>query len=104
LRKNRNKKVSLFNVLISLFLAAAVLVFFVYNIIHVNSLAYDLNNSRTELDKQININNALQIEIERLSTYENIKPVAADKLKLNNLIIKPKNVIVNKSDLDNSKQ
>jgi cell division protein FtsL len=104
LRKNKHNKVSLFNVLISLFLAAAVLVLLVYNIIHVNSLAYEINNSRTELGKQININNALQTEIERLSTYDNIKPVATEKLKLNNLLIKPKRIIVNKSNLDNSKQ
>ena len=69
-----------------------------------NSDAVEINNKRTELTKQININNSLQTEIERLSAYDNIKPVAIDKLNLKNPVNKPKRVIVNKSDIENIKQ
>jgi cell division protein FtsL len=102
--KRNNRKISLFNILVSIFLTAGVLVFLVYNIIHVNSIAFEINNNKTELGKQTNINNALQNEIERLSTFDNIKPIAVDKLKLNNLLNKPKRIVVNKSDLESSKQ
>jgi cell division protein FtsL len=104
MRNNKKKKISLFNVVVSIFLTAAVLVFLVYNIIHVNNLAIEVNNTRTDLAKQTGINNGLMNEIERLSTYDNIKPVAVDKLKLNNPVKKPKMVIVDKSDIESAKQ
>ena len=85
-------------------MTAAVLVFLVYNIIHVNNLAMEVNNNKTELAKQVNTNNGLMNEIERLSTYDNIKSVAVDKLKLNAPVKKPKQVIVDKSELEYSKQ
>ncbi len=69
-----------------------------------NSDAVEINNKRTELIKQININNALQTEIERLSTYDNIKPIAIDKLNLKNPLNKPKQIIVNKSEIEDIKQ
>lgn len=104
MKKTKHNKVSLFNVLISIFASSGVLVFFVYNIIHVNSIAFEINNTKTELVKQANINNALQTEIERLSTYDNIRSIAVDKLKLNNPLNKPKRITVNKSDLEGLKQ
>lgn len=103
MKSYKNKGISLFNVLISIFITAGVLVFFVYNIIHVNSLAVEINNNKIELGKQISANNSLQTEIERLSTYDNIKPVAIDKLKMVNISNKIKTVVINKSDIDNSK-
>ncbi len=104
MKNTRGNKISLFNIVVSIFVTAGVLVFFVYNIIHVNGLAIEVNNSRTDLTKQININNGLLNEIERLSTYDNIKPVAIDKLKLNNPVNKPKRIIVNKSDVESVNQ
>ncbi len=103
MRTRKGKKISLFNILLSIFITAGVLVFFVYNIIHVNGLAVEMNNYNNDLNKQIILNNALQNEIERLSTYDNIKQVAIDKLHLDNLSNKPKKIIVNKSELDNLK-
>jgi len=103
LKSNNKNSISLFNVLISIFVTAGVLVFFVYNIIHVNNLAVDINNNKIELGKQITVNNSLQTEIERLSTYDNIKPVAVDKLKLINISNKTKRIVINKSELENLK-
>lgn len=103
MKSNNKNSISLFNVLISIFVTAGVLVFFVYNIIHVNNLAVDINNNKIELGKQITVNNSLQTEIERLSTYDNIKPAAVDKLKLINISNKTKRIVINKSELENLK-
>ena len=103
MKKIKENSISLFNVVMSIFLTSGVLVLLVYNIIHVNNLAADINNTKIDLTKQINLNNSLQSEIERLSTYDNIKPVAVEKLKLGNVSKSAKWIIVNKSDLDNIK-
>lgn len=104
MNKYKGNRISLFNVVISIFLMAGVLVFLVYNIIHVNNLAVEINNTKIDLSKQININNSYQTEIERLSAYDNIKSVVVEKLKLNVISNKPKWIIVNKSELENLKQ
>jgi cell division protein FtsL len=103
-RIKKTKNISLFNFLVTLFVSAGVIVFFVYNIIVVNSLAVENNNIKTDLTKILTQNNNLQTEIERLSNIENIKPVAVDKLSLKFPVKKPKKVQVNKSDLENIKQ
>jgi cell division protein FtsL len=100
MRKPKNKKISLFNLLVMLFVSAGTIVFFVYNIITVNSLAVDINNVRSEISKNVTLNNTLQTEIERLSSYDNIKDVAADKLQLKFSQNKPKKVSINKTELE----
>jgi len=104
MRKNITKKISLFNVLVGLFMTAAILVFFVNNIIVVNNLVVSGNNSKNDIIKQTTINNNLQTEIERLTNFDNIKPVAVDKLKLNNSNNRPKKITVQKTELDNLRQ
>lgn len=101
MRTKKTKNISLFNFLVTLFVSAGIIVFFVYNIIVINGLAIDNNNIKTEISKVVTQNNNLQTDIERLSNIENIKPVAVDKLSLRFPVIKPKKVIVNKSDLEN---
>lgn len=101
MRKPKENKISLFNVLLSLFLTAAIIIFFVNNIITVNSLVVNINNSRNEINKTIIVNNNLQTEIERISNFDNIKPVAVDKLKLNYSNNRPKKITVDKSELEN---
>ncbi len=98
LRKKRN--ISLFNFLVTLFVSAGVIVFFVYNIIVVNGLAVENNNIKTEITKVVSVNNNLQTEIERLSNIDNIKPVAVDKLSLKFPVNKPKKVVINKSEFE----
>lgn len=104
MRVKKEKKISLFNFLLVLFLSAGVLVFFVNNIIAVNNLAVENNGLHFEINKSINANNGLQTEIERLSTFDNIKPVAVDKLNLKLSSAKPKKITVSKSEMDNIKQ
>lgn len=103
MRKNKERKISLFNVLVGLFVAAAIIIFFVNNIIVVNGLVLGINDAQNEINKTVTVNNNLQTEIERLSNFENIKPVAVDKLKLNYSSARPKKITVEKSELDNLK-
>ena len=58
------------------------------------------NNIMNDINKTATVNNNLQTEIERLSNYDNIRP-AADKLRLNYPVDKPKKIVVEKSELEN---
>jgi hypothetical protein len=104
MRKVKERKISLFYVLVSLFVTSAIIIFFVNNIISVNSLVVLNNNTKNEINSTVNINNNLQTEIERLSNFDNIKPVAVDKLKLNYTNNRPKKITIDKSELENVKQ
>lgn len=104
MKSRKKQKISLFNFLVTLFVSAGVIVFFVYNIIAVNNLAVENNNIKTELTKVISVNNNLQTEIERLSNVDNIKPAALDRLKLKFPFTKPKKITINKSEFENIKQ
>ena len=87
-----------------LFISAGIIVFFVNNIIAVNNLVVTQNNTRNEITKTVTVNNNLQTEIERLSNYDNLKPVATDKLKLNFPVDKPKKITIQKSEIENLSQ
>ena len=104
MKKNKHGKISLFNFLVMLFLSAGVIVFFVNNIIAVNNLVTVNNNIMNDINRTVMVNNNLQTEIERLSNYDNLKPIATDKLKLNYPVEKPKKIIVEKSELENLRQ
>ena len=101
MRRPKQRKISLFNLMIMLFVAAGIIIFFVNNIIAVNSLVVDNANVQTEVSKSITFNNNLQTEIERLSNFDNIKNIAVDKLGLEYSITQPKKIMVEKSELDN---
>lgn len=83
-----------------LFTSAAVIVFFVNNIITVNGLVTDSNNIRTDISKTITVNNNLLTEIERLSNLDNIKNTAVDKLGLRHSVQKPKKITIERSKLE----
>jgi len=104
MRKIKHKKISLFNLMVILFTGAGLIVFFVNNIIAVNSLAVENNNIQMELNKTVTNNNNLQTEIERLTTYDNIKAVAIDKLGLKYSTTKPKKIVIDKSEIENLSQ
>jgi cell division protein FtsL len=99
--RNNTQRISLFNFLVLTFVSAGIIVFFVNNIIAVNKLGDYNNELRNDLNKTININNALMTETERLSNFDNIKFVAVDKLKLRFPDSKPKKITVAKSELNN---
>lgn len=94
-----NKNISLFNFLVFLFFIAGIIVFFINNILTVNSLITEIENMKNELKKTKELNLILKTEIQKLSTYENIKNVAVNKL---NLTFSPniaKKIIIKKSEL-----
>jgi hypothetical protein len=90
--------------MVMLFTCAGLIVFFVNNIIAVNSLAVDNNNIQMELNRTAAINNTMQTEIERLSSYDNIKPAALDRLGLKFSSAKPKKIVIDKSEIENLPQ
>ena len=100
MRNPKQRKISLFNLMIMLFITAGIIVFFVNNIIAVNSVVVDNNNLRTEINKTVTSNNNLQTEIERLTNFDNIKSTAVDKLGLQYSNIKPKKITIERSRLE----
>jgi cell division protein FtsL len=97
----KQKRISLFNLMVALFIMAAIIVFFVNNIIVVNQLVMSNSDLQSEINRSVAQNNGLQTEIERLSNFDNIKPVAVDKLQLGFSQNRPKKISVHKEDLDN---
>lgn len=93
------KRISLFNLMVALLAMAAVIVFFVNNIIAVNNLVLDNSNMQSELSKSILLNNGLQTEIERLSNFDNIKGTAINKLNLGFSKNRPKKIDIAGSDI-----
>lgn len=87
--------------MIALLIMAAVIVFFVNNIIAVNNLVLDNSNLQAEITKSVTLNNGLQTEIERLSNFDNIKTTAIDKLKLSFSKNRPKKIDISRSDIYN---
>ncbi|MEO8513199.1 MAG: hypothetical protein ABI543_06555 [Ignavibacteria bacterium] len=104
MRSTKQRKVSLFNLMVMFFITAGIIVFFVNNIIAVNALVVESNNTRTEINKTVTINNNLQTEIERLTNLDNIKSTATDKLGLNYSSTKPKKITIERSELENIAQ
>ena len=104
MRSTKQRKVSLFNLMVILFITAGIIVFFVNNIIAVNSLVVESNNTRTEINKIVTSNNNLQTEIERLTNFDNIKNTAVGKLGLNYSSTKPKKITIERSELENIAQ
>lgn len=100
MRSIKQKKVSLFNLMVLLFISAGIIVFFVNNIISVNALVVENNNIHTEINKSVTVNNGLQTEIERLTNFDNIKNTAISKLGLQYPVNKPKKITIERSQIE----
>ena len=99
--KSSKRKISIFQLLIFLFVLSAVVVFYINNIIAVNQLIGKNNELKESINKVVQSNYSLRIEIERLSSYDRIKPVASDKfnLKLSDTVLSSNEyLIINKSE------
>lgn len=100
--KNTGKKISIFNFLIFLVLTSVILLIYINNIITVNQLSAGNNELREEIKRNVQTNNLLVTEAERLSSFENISSAAFAK---HNLIYKEdardqnKLVVLKKSQL-----
>jgi cell division protein FtsL len=97
MRSPKQRKISLFNLMVMFIITAGIIIFFVNNIIAVNGLVVDNANIQSEINKTVTANNNHQTEIERLTNFDNIKPVAVDKLGLHYASQRPKKIIIDKS-------
>lgn len=102
--KNRKakRKISIFQLLVFLFILSAIIVFYINNIIAVNQLISKNNELKEAINKTTQLNYTYQIEIERLSSLDRIKVLAFEKfgLKLSDTLTKAnESLIINKSEL-----
>lgn len=93
-------RISIFNFLVILLIAAGTVVFFVNNIINVHKLLTENNSLKEEITRNEEINNNIQIEIERLSAYDNIRGVAIGKLNLKYFNHKHKKLTIPRSQIE----
>ena len=94
--EKKNKKISIFYILISLFVFALIIGIYINNIIIVNELTIKNNNLKISIDKEILSNDMKRTEIGKLSSFERIKVIATEKLQLKYLdtAIDERNAIV----------
>ena len=99
--KKVKRRISIFQLLIFLFILSGVIVFYINNIIAVNQLISKNNELKDAINKTVQVNYTYQIEIERLSSYDRIKSLVTDKfgLKLSDTVAKSNDyLIINKSE------
>lgn len=99
--KKIKKRISIFQLLIFLFILSAVIVFYINNIITVNQLISKNNELKDDINKAVQTNYSYRIEIERLTGYDRIKVLASEKfgLRLSDTVVKNSDfLIINKSD------
>lgn len=88
-KKVVGRKVSTFSLIVVLFGCGFVIVSYIGNAIAVNTLAADVNQLQTQLDKIVNSNAALKAEINRKSSWERIGKIANEQLGLRYLKEQP---------------
>lgn len=99
--KKAKRRISIFQLLIFLFILSGVTVFYINNIIAVNQLIGKNNELKEAINKTVQVNYTYKIEIERLSSYDRIKSLVSDKfgLKLSDTVARSNDyLIINKSD------
>lgn len=97
MKKSNGKKISIFYFLICLILTSLILVIYISNIIHINETAVHNNNLKEEINRNIQTNSQLKIELEQLSSYERISQIAHEKFGISykdNSIDENKNIVV----------
>lgn len=83
-------------------LTSVILIIYISNIIYVNKLSISNNEIKEEIKKNLQINNMLRTESEKLSSYERIKTLASEKFNLayrENSIDEGNTIIIKKSQL-----
>lgn len=101
-KKRANKKISIFYFLIMLIITSVIVVIYINNIIAVNQLAAGNNAIKEEIRKNIQSNDMLRTEAERLSSFERVNSIALEKFNLSykeNSVDENNNIILSKSKL-----
>lgn len=104
MKKNNTgkKKISIFYFLIFLVVTSVVLVIYISNIIYVNQLAMSNNEIRDKINQNIQTNDLLRTETEKLSSFERIKTLAGDRFNLSykeNSVDESSSILIKKSQL-----
>lgn len=81
-RKITGRRVSIFNVIVLLFVAGIAIVLYVNNILAVNQLAYEVNRLQIRVDSLTNVNTILLAQVNRKSGLEQIGRIATQELRL----------------------
>jgi cell division protein FtsL len=98
------KKISIFQFLIFVMILAGIVVFYINNIIAVNQLITGNNEVKESINKALQSNYAYRIEIEKLTSFDRIKALAAEKFQMKPGLTSfdDKNVIIiNKNQFSN---
>lgn len=75
---------------------------YINNIIYVNQLAVENNNLKEEIKMNVQKNDLLRTESEKLSSFDRIKTLASEKFNLSyreNSIDENNNIVIKKSQL-----
>ena len=98
-KKTAYKKISIFYFLIMLVLTALITVIYINNSIEVNQLASGNNELKESIKKNVESNDLLRSEVERLSSFERIRSLAKDKFELTyqeNSVDEKNNIVLSK--------
>lgn len=101
MKKSNRKKISIFYFLVFMIMTSIILLVYISNIIYINELAVSNNNLKEEIKKNIQSNDQLRIEIEKLSSYERISMLATERFNISyreNSAGEDKNLIIKKSE------
>lgn len=82
MRKKGEGKISLFYLIIAFLFLSALSVFLIGNIIAINNLSREINYVKDNLGIATEMNNALNIEIGKLTSFGRIRTIAEEKLGL----------------------
>ncbi len=80
MRANKAGKISLFYLIIAIILLSSLSVFLISNVIAINSLSREINIVKDNLGIASEMNNVLNIEIGKLSSFGRIKTIAEERL------------------------
>ena len=98
-KRQTGKKISIFYFLIMLVLTALITVIYINNSIEVNQLASGNNELKESIKKNVESNDLLRSEVERLSSFERIRSLAKDKFELTyqeNSVDEKNNIVLSK--------
>jgi len=96
------KKISIFYFLIFLIVTSIILIIYINNIIYINGAAASNNELQEEIKKNIEANDLLRAEAEKLSSFDRIRSIVSEKFSLSyreNSIDESKSIILKKSQL-----
>ena len=74
------RRISTFHILLALFVLGIAIVFYIDNIIVVNQLVVDVNASQGRFQRLVEVNAALQAEVNRKASLERIGKIASETL------------------------